>query len=155
MDADGLDLIPAGVDLEWLERGAEPPLSDWSRPLPRLAFAFYTLGGCYALAVALSEATNGLPIELYCLEGSVPHHAYVVVGAEALDARGGIPVFLARLGASSLITVSSPDDLLDRLGATPAIGPGLRTQTVHPEIVAAAKRAAQRILSAHPTFLPN
>jgi hypothetical protein len=75
-----------------------------------------------------------------------------VVGAEALDARGGIPIRAARAGASNLVTISEPDDLPDRLEATPGIGPGLRAQTVHPDIVAAARRAAQRILSAHPGF---
>lgn len=104
---------------------------------PPAAEAWYTYGGCFALAVAIHNRTH-LPIEVYYFGGR-PKHAYVVDGDAALDVRGRNPVRLVRLGAERLEQVDLVDALRALLGEQ---APETLEILDYPEVLEAADRAA-------------
>jgi hypothetical protein len=82
------------------------------RRFPTFARVFYTLGGCWNLALALHAAT-GLAIELGYRSG-VPRPAYVVDETHGVDAFGPKLLRFARAGFAEVRRVS-PAELLDEL----------------------------------------
>ena len=133
------DLIPR--KLRGLVASLEPTPLVAPSPLPALAVTWYTMGGCWSLALALREET-GLPIELYYLRGR-PSHAYVVDGDDALDARGRNDLRLVRLGAERLEQVDA-EELMARL--TP-VAPDIAELVDDAEVREAATRAARLVLN--------
>jgi hypothetical protein len=111
-----------------------PYLALANSPLSPRAFAFYSRGGCWNLALALHEAT-GYPIELF-LRGGVPVHGYVVDGETSLDGFGRRNLVDARAGSDGVRRISAKK-LRDDLGAVN-----------RPEWKAKAEHAARIILEA-------
>lgn len=112
-------------------------------PLPEIAVTFYTMAGCWSLALAINERT-GLPIEVYYRAGR-PRHAYVVDGELAVDANGTNPLRLVRAGAESTRRVTPAE--LDELLATETPGGQDTVAVVHQAAwVEAAARAADAVL---------
>lgn len=110
-------------------------------PLPPLAVTWYTMGGCWSLALALHEET-GLPIELYSIGGH-PRHAYVVDGDVALDARGRNELRRVRGGADDLEQVDTEELLVARLEP---VAPDIAELLGDTDVRGAATRAARVIL---------
>lgn len=110
-------------------------------PLPPLAVTWYTMGGCWSLALALHEET-GFPIELYSAGGRLKH-AYVVDGEYALDATGRNPLRLVRLGGELPEQVETEEQLVARLELEVD---GVTELLTNAEVRECATRAARVIL---------
>lgn len=118
-------------------------------PLPDLATVFYSLGGCWNLALALSEAT-GFEIELV-FRGGVPRHAYVADDTDGVDVFGPKLLRYARAGFDEARRVS-PAELLDELGR---VDGGLRVEVERDDIRACAEQAAAFLLDVFPSLHPD
>lgn len=148
------DQVAECVALMTSMKASEPPAVAQMRaafgprsPLPEIAEAFYTMGGCWNLALAINAKTQ-LPIELY-YQGGRPTHAYVVDGQDdsAIDARGRNPVRLARLGAERTRTVT-PDELFEVLEVEVPNGTVVVSVVRRSDWVSAADETAAVVLAA-------
>jgi hypothetical protein len=104
-----VELVPVR-ELAGSRRAAQDGLLEWATsfsgtPLPPAAFAFYSRGGCYDLALALHEC-RGLPLELF-VRGGTPTHCYAVDGDSALDTNGRRSLADARVGADEIRSVTA------------------------------------------------
>jgi len=133
------DLVPRKLRAAVAQLPPTPLLAP--SPLPPLAVTWYTMGGCWSLALALHDET-GLPIELYH-RGGRPIHAYVVDGDYALDARGRNELRLVRGGAERLEQIDTEEELV---AAIELAAPDIAELLGNAEVRDAATRAARVVL---------